>query len=122
MESPTDVVKRYYEAFDAHRDGWQELVAEDVRFDAPIQKARGKQEFVALTAQFLHFHKETRLLQRFEQGDSVCSIFEFVMNTPAGQPLTCEAATWARIDNGRIAGTKLLYDPRGARGSPPSTA
>jgi hypothetical protein len=43
MESPIDVVKRYYEAFDAHRDGWQELVAENVSFDAPIQKARGKQ-------------------------------------------------------------------------------
>lgn len=113
MESSIDVVKRYYEAFDAHRDGWQDLVAEEVKFDAPIQKARGKQEFVALTAQFLHFHKETRLLQRFEQGDSVCSILEFVMDSPAGQSLTCEVAEWARVDRGRIFEIKLLYDPRG---------
>ena len=113
MESPIDVVKRYYEAFDAHRDGWQELVADDVKFDAPIQKARGKQEFIALTEQFLHFHQETRLLQRFERGESVCSIFEFVMDTPAGQTLTCEVAEWARVDGGRISEIKLLYDPRG---------
>jgi ketosteroid isomerase-like protein len=113
MESPKEIVGRYYEAFDGHRDGWQDLVAEDVRFDAPMQKANGKQEFVALTAQFLHFHKETRLLERFEQGDSVCSIFEFVMDTPAGQPLTCQVAEWARVKQGRISEIKLLYDPRG---------
>jgi ketosteroid isomerase-like protein len=113
MESASAVVKRYYEAFDAHRDGWQELVADDINFDAPIQKAKGKTEFVALTQQFLHFHKETRLLRRFEQGDSVCSILEFMMNTPAGQPLTCEVAEWARVDKGRISAIKLLYDPRG---------
>jgi ketosteroid isomerase-like protein len=112
MKSPTDVVNEYYQAFDAHQDGWQELVAGDVRFDAPIQKANGKAEFVALTQQFLHFHKDTQLLKRFEQGDSVCSIFKFVMNTPAGQPLTCEVAEWARVQDGRISDIKLLYDPR----------
>lgn len=113
MKSPIEVLKKYYEAFDAHRDGWQELVADDVTFDAPIQKTKGKKEFVALTEQFLHFHKETHLLKRFEQGDSVCSIFKFVMNTPAGQPLTCEVAEWARVEEGRISDIKLLYDPRG---------
>jgi ketosteroid isomerase-like protein len=113
MKSPTDVVKKYYEAFDSHQDGWQDLVADDVNFDAPIQKAKGKAEFVALTQQFLHFHKDTQLLKRFEQGDSVCSIFKFVMNTPTGQPLTCEVAEWPRVEDGRIAEIKLLYDPRG---------
>ena len=113
MESALTVVKRYYEAFDAHRDGWQELVADDVVFEAPIQKATGKKEFVALTAQFLLFHKETQLLERFERGNSVCSIFKFVMSTPAGESLTCEVAEWARVEKGTIAGIKLLYDPRG---------
>jgi len=113
MESPGEIVKKYYEAFDTHGAGWRELVADDVRFDAPIQKATGKTEFVALTEQFLQFHKQTRLLERFERGNSVCSIFEFQMTTPSGQPLTCEVAEWARVENGRISELKLLYDPRG---------
>jgi len=113
MDSPIEVVTRYYEAFDNHRDGWQELVADDVNFDAPIQKAKGKKDFVALTQQFLQFHRETRLLQRFERGDSVCSIFRFVVDTPAGQALACEVAEWARVTQGRFADIKLLYDPRG---------
>jgi ketosteroid isomerase-like protein len=113
MESPGEPVKKYYEAFDAHGDGWRELVADDVRFDAPIQKATGKSEFVALTEQFLLYHRRTRLLERFERGNSVCSIFEFQMNTPSGQPLTCDVAEWAQVENGRISELKLLYDPRG---------
>jgi hypothetical protein len=113
MDSPIEIVAKYYAAFDAHRDGWQDLVADDIAFEAPLQKARGRKEFVALTQQFLHFHKQTRLLERFEQGDSVCSLFEFVMDTPAGEALTCEVAEWARVDKGRISRIKLLYDPRG---------
>ena len=113
MDSPIEIVTRYYQAFDNHRDGWQELVADDIQFDAPIQQAKGKRDFVALTQQFLQFHKETRLLERFERGDSVCSIFRFVMDTPAGQPLTCEVAEWTRVTEGRISNIKLLYDPRG---------
>ena len=113
MESALNVVKKYYEAFDAHRDGWQELVADDINFVAPIQKASGKQAFVTLTAQFLHFHKETRVLKQFEEGDSVCSIFEFVLDTPSGEPLICQVAEWARVDRGRISEIRIFYDPRG---------
>ena len=44
-----DVVAQYYAAFDSHRDGWQDLVTDDVLFDGPVQHARGKADFVTLT-------------------------------------------------------------------------
>jgi ketosteroid isomerase-like protein len=106
------VVTRYYEAFDAHRDGWKDLVTDDVSFVGPLQNARGRQALVALTEQFLRFHRATRVLRRFEEGDSVCSIFEFAVTMPAGKPLTCQVAEWARVDQGRIAEFRLFYDPR----------
>src|SRR6266849_2591149 len=55
-----DVVERYYAAFDAHRHEWQDLVTDDVVFEGPLQHARGKAEFVDLTAQFLSAHRATR--------------------------------------------------------------
>jgi ketosteroid isomerase-like protein len=113
MESALTVIERYYEAFDAHRDGWKDLVTDEVTFVGPLQNAKGRQEFVALTEQFLQFHRETRLLRRFEDGDSVCSIFEFVIGTPSGGPLTCQVAEWARVERGRIAELRIFYDPRG---------
>jgi len=107
-----DVVERYYAAFDAHRNDWQDLVTDDVVFEGPVQHARGKAEFVGLTAQFLSAHRATRLLRRIADGDTVTSLFEFVMDAPNGQQLTCPVSEWATVRDGRITEFRLYYDPR----------
>ena len=107
-----EVVERYYAAFDAHRNGWQELVTDDVVFEGPVQHARGKAEFVGLTAQFLGAHRATRLLRRIADGDTVTSLFEFVVDAPNGQQLMCPVSEWATVRDGRIAEFRLYYDPR----------
>jgi ketosteroid isomerase-like protein len=107
-----DVVERYYAAFDAHRNDWQDLVTDDVVFEGPVQHARGKAEFVGLTAQFLGAHRATRLLRRIADGDTVTSLFEFVIDAPNGQQLTCPVSEWATVRDGRITEFRLYYDPR----------
>ena len=107
-----DVVERYYAAFDAHTEDWQDLVTDDVVFDGPLQHARGKAEFVGLTGQFLHAHRETRLLGRMANGNEVASLFEFEIEAPNGQRLTCPVAEWATVLNGRIKDFRVYYDPR----------
>lgn len=112
MGSILDVVKKYYESFDNHGDGWKELVSDDVKFVAPLQAAQGKKDFVALSEQFQQLLQETRVLKRFEDGDSVCSICESVVNTPSGEPLTFTYAEWARVRDGRVFEFNIYYDPR----------
>jgi ketosteroid isomerase-like protein len=113
MQTPAqEVVERYYAAFDAHRNDWQDLVTDDVVFEGPVQHARGKAEFVGLTAQFLGAHRATRLLRRIADGDTVTSLFEFVIDAPSGQQLTCPVSEWATVRDGRIAEFRLYYDPR----------
>ena len=107
-----DVVERYYAAFDAHTEDWQDLVTDDVVFDGPLQHARGKPEFVGLTGQFLHAHRETRLLGRMANGNEVASLFEFEIEAPNGQRLTCPVAEWATVLDGRIKDFRVYYDPR----------
>lgn len=107
-----DVVERYYAAFDAHRNDWQDLVTDDVAFDGPVQHARGKPEFVDMTAQFLSAHRATRLLQRIADGSTVTSMFEFVIDAPDGQQLTCPVAEWATVCDGQISAFRVYYDPR----------
>ena len=107
-----DVVERYYAAFDAHRHEWQDLVTEDVVFEGPLQHARGKAEFVDLTAQFLSAHRATRLLRRIADENTVTSIFEFIVDAPNGQQLTCPVAEWAIVSDGRISEFRVYYDPR----------
>src|SRR2546423_2130542 len=107
-----EVVERYYAAFDAHQHDWQDLVTDDVVFDGPLQHARGKAEFVDLTAQFLSAHRATRLLGRIAVGSTVTSIFELVIDAPNGQQLTCPIAEWATVNGGRIREFRVFYDPR----------
>src|SRR4030081_3637022 len=92
-----DVVERYYSACDAHSEDWKDLVTDDVVFDGPVQHARGKAEFVGLTGQFLQAHRETRLLGRMASGNEVASVFEFVIETPNGERMTCPVAEWATV-------------------------
>jgi len=107
-----DVVERYYAAFDAHQNEWQDLVTDDVVFEGPVQHARGKAEFLNLTAQFLNAHRTTRLLRRLADGNTVTSMFEFVVGTPNGNELTCPVAEWATVSDGRINEFRVYYDPR----------
>jgi ketosteroid isomerase-like protein len=107
-----EVVERYYAAFDAHRNDWQDLFTDNVVFDGPAHQARGKAKFVELTAQFLGAHRATRLLRRIADEDTVTSLIEFVINAPNGQQLTCPVAEWATVRDGQISEFRVYYDPR----------
>jgi ketosteroid isomerase-like protein len=108
----SEVVEQYYTAFDAHDDGWQHLVSDDVTFEGPVQRARGKAEFVGLTNMFLQAHRETRLLGRLADGNRVASLFEFVIDAPNGERMTCPVAEWATVVDGHISEFRVYYDPR----------
>jgi ketosteroid isomerase-like protein len=74
--------------------------------------ARGKAAFIDLTAQFLGAHRATRLLQRIADASTVTSLFEFVIEAPNGQQLTCPVAEWATVNDGRISEFRVFRDPR----------
>ena len=88
------------------------LVADDIVFEGPVQHARGKAAFVDLTAQFLDAHRATRQLRSSADGSTVTSLFEFVIEAPNGQQLTCPVAEWATVSDGRISEFRVFYDPR----------
>jgi ketosteroid isomerase-like protein len=108
----SDVVEQYYRAFDLHMDGWQDLVSDDVVFDGPVQHARGKAEFVALTAQFLQAHRRTHVLSRMADGNHVATLFEFVIDAPTGESMKGSVAELATVHDGRIKEFRVYNDPR----------
>ena len=68
MGKATEVVKRFYEAFDSKEKGWHDLVTDGISFEAPLPRASGAKEFIALTEQFLQFNPGTKVLKPFEDG------------------------------------------------------
>ena len=107
-----DVVERYYAAFDAHRNEWQDLVTDDVVFEGPVQHARGKAEFVDLTAQFLSAHRATRLLRRIADGRHR-HVDVRVRHRRAKRTTTdVPRRGVGDVSDGRISEFRVYYDPR----------
>jgi ketosteroid isomerase-like protein/carbon monoxide dehydrogenase subunit G len=110
---PLDVVNRFYEVTSEGKTAeLASLVAEDVTFDGPVLHARGAREYLAMSEGLLGFHRGTRMLRQFENGDAVCSIYELTMATPAGGEVTMTMADWIEVARGKIAAQRIYFDPR----------
>lgn len=109
-QSALDVVNRLYAATDAGEVA--ALVGPDMTFDGPLMHTRGAQEYVAMNEQLLPFHRGTTMLRQFENGDSVCSIYELALATPGGEELTLTMADWIEVADGRVASQRIYFDPR----------
>ena len=113
MSNNLEIVNRYYAATDAHdAEALREFVTNDIVFTGPTQMTEGVDAYVELNAQFLQFHKATRMLSQFANGEAVCSIYEMDVRTPAGGQITLAMADWLRLQDGRIAEQRIYYDPR----------
>jgi ketosteroid isomerase-like protein len=113
MGHALDVANSFYGATNERRiDALRGLVADDVSFVGPTMQASGAAEYVGMNEQLLGFHRETRMLQQFEQNGSVCSIYELDMSTPAGDLLTITMADWLEIADGKIKSQQIYFDPR----------
>jgi len=67
---------------------------------------------ILMLKRLFKFHKKSQVLQQFENGNDVCSIYGLIMDKPAGGSLSVVIADWIRVVDGRIAEQKIYYDPR----------
>jgi ketosteroid isomerase-like protein/uncharacterized protein YndB with AHSA1/START domain len=112
-QRPVDVVNRFYEVTGkGETAAMAAFVSDDVTFEGPVMRARGAREYLAMNEQLLGFHRDTKMLCQFENGSSVCSIYELTMATPAGGDLTLTMADWIEVAGGKIASQRILFDPR----------
>jgi ketosteroid isomerase-like protein/uncharacterized protein YndB with AHSA1/START domain len=112
-QRPLDIVNRFYEATSNRETGaLADLVSDDVTFEGPLMRARGAREYIAMNEQLLAFHRDTKMLRQFENGNSVCSIYELAMATPAGGELTLTMADWIEVVGGKIVSQRIYFDPR----------
>jgi ketosteroid isomerase-like protein len=114
MGQALQLVNKYYEVTNERKDaeGIRPLVAADFTFVGPLVQTSGAEAYIALNKQFLSAHVETRMLQQFEAGDEVCSIYELDLRKPNGEIFTTKMADWLTIRDGRLAEQRIYYDPR----------
>jgi hypothetical protein len=108
--SNADIFRTYLERFArGDVDGAAELLANEFAFNGPILQADGKAEFVAGSATAAAMARGCTIHHQWVDGDDVCSIYDFEIETPAGTG-AIPMAEWSVIRNGKLVSSRLLFD------------
>ena len=108
--SNADIFRTYLERF-ASGDvaGAGELLVEEFAFDGPILQAKGKAEFLAGSATAAAMARGCTLHRQWADGDDVCTVYDFNIETPAGAG-AIPMAEWSVIRGGKLVSSRLLFD------------
>src|SRR5438445_8846757 len=83
--------------------GLKDLFSENMSFTGPVVQRSGANGYIDALKRLFKFHKKSQVLQQFENGNDVCSIYGLIMDKPAGGSLSVVIADWIRVVDGRIA-------------------
>ena len=117
--TPIEIARRFYELNNTVPEGkasaeeMQALLAPDFVFTGPLMKVEGAAPFMTMLGQFLPFHESVTVKQQIASGDTVCSITQLKLKTPAGGSLTVDVSEWLKMEDNRIKSLTIYYDPRG---------
>lgn len=108
--SKADIFRSYLERFaSGDVDGAGQLLADDFAFNGPILQARDKAEFLAGSTAAAAMARGCTIHQQWVDGDDVCSIYDFEIETPAGAG-TIPMAEWSVVRGGKLVSSRLLFD------------
>src|SRR5262245_21899484 len=83
--SSAQVFREYLDRFTAgDLDGARELLAEDFSFRGPMLEAEGRDAFLEGASGLAPIVRGNQMLRQWEDGEEVCSVYEFSVETPAG--------------------------------------
>jgi hypothetical protein len=85
------------------------FVADDYRFEGPFVQAVNKDEYFASAAGLAPVVKGHKLLQQWEHGAEVCSIYDVCIQTPAGEGAVT-MSEWHTASSGQLQSSRLVMD------------
>ncbi|HEY2180487.1 MAG TPA: nuclear transport factor 2 family protein [Solirubrobacteraceae bacterium] len=108
--SSAKVFRDYLDRFTAgDAIGAADLLTDDFSFHGPILQSEGKEAFLEGAQGLGPVVRGNEMLRQWEDGEEVCSVYEFKVKTPVGEgsiPMT----EWSRIRDGKIASSRLIFD------------
>ena len=108
MSKPVDVVKAYYEAFDAHDfKRARTYLRDDFRFTGPMMQANSAEELFSKMGS-VDCRFKNRVLHMVESGDTVGVLFDCEFSKPFSA--TLRMSEWFTVADGKLASSNLVYD------------
>jgi ketosteroid isomerase-like protein len=108
--SNAEIFRAYLERFTSgDRDGATELLTDDFLFHGPMLRSEGKAAFLEGSAALSPIMRGADLHRQWEEGDELCSIYDFKIETPVGAA-SIPMAEWSTFRDGKIASARLIFD------------
>jgi hypothetical protein len=108
--SGADVFRSYLERFTSgDADGAAKLLADEFSFVGPMLQASSKEEFLAGSAALGPIVRGCEIRRQWVDGEEVCSIYDFKIETPAGAG-SIPMAEWSVVRGGKLVSSRLLFD------------
>lgn len=107
----SEVFKAYIDAFTAGDiDTARKYIADDFMFDGPMVKATNKKEFFDnISPELIAMTRGYTMLRQFEDGDELCSMYEYNVETPVGKGAVY-MTEWNKVRNDQLISSRLLFD------------
>lgn len=106
---PRTLAETYFRAWKARDFGeLRSVLADDATFDGPLGKAADAEECIAGLQGMSKMMTDIVVHTRLVEGDDVVTVFE--LHTDQAPP--CLTANWSHVENGKIAGIRVMFDPR----------
>ena len=110
MGNAAKVFNKYIDAFTSG-DGATAagLLADNFKFHGPMLQADTKAAFLEGAAQLCPIVRGYKMLKQWEDGDDVCSVYDFQIETPKGKG-AITMSEWTTVKNGKLASSRLIFD------------
>ena len=108
--SPAALVNEYLSAFYSGDFATaRKFVADDYRFKGPFVEAVNKDQYFASAAGLASVVKGHKMLQQWEHGAEVCSIYDVCIQTPTGEGAVT-MSEWHTANGGQLQSSRLVLD------------
>jgi hypothetical protein len=109
--SNAEIFRIYLERFTrGDVDGAAEFLDDGFDFTGPILQSTSKADFMAGSAMAAAMARGCEIHRQWVDGDSVCSVYDFKVETPSG-PGSIPMAEWSEIKGGKLMSSRLFLDP-----------
>jgi ketosteroid isomerase-like protein len=105
-----EIFRDYLERFTrGDLEGAAALLDDDFSFWGPILRSSGKGEFLSGSASAASIARGCEIQRQWIDGDTVCSVYDFKVETPRGSG-SIPMAEWSVVKDGKLVSSRLIFD------------
>lgn len=110
MSNAAQVFSNYLDAFTrGDLETAFALIDDDFEFHGPMLQSKGKAAFVEGASGLGAIVKGHRMLRQWSDGNEVCAIYDFKIETPKGKA-TITMTEWVAVERGKLTRSKLIFN------------